>query len=143
MCNIYYCSINNNTAVNKYPLPRIDDVLDHLDESMVYSKLNLATGYHQLAIEPTQTYRTAILNWWGLYEYVVLPFDLCNTPLIFWRLVNYVFCDKLDDFVTIYLDDTLVFSPSIEEHEAHLRRVFNQLRKHLLKAKMKKCCFGV
>ena len=57
--------------------------------------------------------------------------------------MKYVFCDKLDDFVTIYLNDILVFSPSIEEHEAHLHWVFNQLRKHSLKAKMKKCCFSV
>ena len=51
--------------------------------------------------------------------------------------MNYVFCDKLGDFVAIYLDDILVFSPSIEEHEAHLRWVFNQLRKHSLKTKIK------
>ena len=58
MC-IDYHSINNNTVVNQYPLPRIDDILDRLGGSMVYSKLDLATGYHQLAIEPTHTYRTA------------------------------------------------------------------------------------
>ena len=58
MC-IDYHSINNNTVVNQYPLPRIDDILDHLGGSMVYSKLDLATGYYQLAIEPTHTYRTA------------------------------------------------------------------------------------
>ena len=58
MC-IDYCSINNNTVVNQYPLPRIDDIIDRLDGSMVYSKLDLATGYHQLALEPTYTYRTA------------------------------------------------------------------------------------
>ena len=51
--------------------------------------------------------------------------------------MNYMFCDNLDDFVTIFLDNILVFGPSIEKHEAHLRWVFNQLRKHLLKAKMK------
>ena len=82
MC-IDYHSINNNTVVNQYPLPRIDDILDHLGGSMVYSKLDLATGYHQLAIEPTHTYRTAFQSQWGLYEYVVLPFGLCNAPSTF------------------------------------------------------------
>ena len=58
MC-IDYCSINNNTIINQYPLPRIDDILDCLGGSMVYIKLNSATGYHQLAIKPKHTYRTA------------------------------------------------------------------------------------
>ena len=57
--------------------------------------------------------------------------------------MKYVFHNKLDDFVTIYFNDFLVFSPSIEEHEDHLHWAFNQLWKHLLKAKIKKCCFGV
>ena len=92
---------------------------------MVYSKLDLATGYHQLAIEPTHTYRIAFQSQWGLYEYVVLPFGLCNAPSTFQRLMNYVVQDKLGDFVTIYLDNILVFSPSIEEHEAYLHWVFN------------------
>ena len=57
--------------------------------------------------------------------------------------MNHMICNKLDDFVTIYLCEILVFSRSIEEHEAYLHWVFNQLRKHSLKAKMKKCCFSV
>ena len=57
--------------------------------------------------------------------------------------MHYVFHDKLDDFFTIYLDDILVFSPSIEKNKVHLHWVFNQLRKHFLKAKTKKYCFGV
>ena len=55
--------------------------------------------------------------------------------------MNYVFHNKLDDFVTIYLDNILVFSPLIEEYEAHLHWVLNQLRKHFLKAKIKKVLF--
>ena len=140
MC-IDYCSINNNTVVYWYPLPRIDDIIDLLGGSMVYSKLDLATGYHQLAIEPIHTYGTAFLNWWGPYKYVVLPFGLCNTPSTFKRLMNHVFCYKLNDFVTIYYNDILFFSASIEKHEAHLHWVFNQLWKHSLKAKIKKVLF--
>ena len=58
MC-IDYHSINNKTVVYQYPLPRIDDIIDFLGGYIVYIKLDLATGYHQLAIEPTHTYRTA------------------------------------------------------------------------------------
>ena len=57
--HIDYDSINNNIIVNQYPLPGIDDILDYLGRSMGYSKLNLATGYHQLAIEPIYMYRSA------------------------------------------------------------------------------------
>ena len=65
MC-IDYRSINNNTVVNGYKLPRIDDIIDRLAGSMVYSKLDLATGYHYLAIKPTKTYRTVFVTQWGL-----------------------------------------------------------------------------
>ena len=82
MCTDYH-GINNNTVVNQYPLTRIDVILDCLGGSIVYRKLDLVTGYYQLAIEPIHNNRNAFYSRWGLYEYVALPFSLCNAPLTF------------------------------------------------------------
>ena len=142
MC-IDYRSLNANSIIDRYPLPRIDDILDRLGAATIYSKIDLAQGYHQVNIEPADIHKTAFQSHFGLFEYTVLPFGLCNAPSTFQRLMNEVFQDKLDIFVTVYLDDILVFSANPAEHDKHLRWVFSQLRKHGLKAKLKKCAFGL
>ncbi len=72
-----------------------------------------------------------------------MPFGLTNAPATFQRLMHAVFDDVLDLFVTVYLDDILVFSATEAEHEAHLREVFTRLRKHRLFAKREKCDIAV
>lgn len=82
MC-IDYRSLNENTIVDRYPLPRIDEILDRLANSVIFSKIDLRSGYHQVAIEPGHEHRTAFQSRYGLYEYTVLPFGLCNAPATF------------------------------------------------------------
>lgn len=79
---------------------------------------------------------------YGLFEFVVMPFGLCNAPSTFQRLMNNVFHDALDQFVLVYLDDILVYSRDEDEHERHLAWVFERLAEHKLFAKRKKCEFG-
>ena len=138
MC-IDYHALNANTVLDKHPLPRIDDILDRLQSSSWFSKIDLAQGYHQVAIHPGHEYRTAFQSGFGLFEYTVVPFGLCNAPAPFQRLMHDVLRQNLDKFVTVYLDDILVFSQSAKEHETHLRWVFQQLRRHHLQAKRRKC----
>ena len=80
---------------------------------------------------------------WGLYEYTVMPFGLTNAPATFQRLMNDVLRENLDDFVTVYLDDILIFSKSDDEHARHLQWVLGKLREHGLFAKRTKCAFGL
>lgn len=142
MC-IDYRSLNENTVIDRYPIPRIDDLLDRLGGLTIFSKLDLQSGYHQVAIEPGHEHRTAFQSRFGLYEYTVVPMGLCNAPATFQRIMNDVLREHLDVFVTIYLDDILVFSKNPDDHEKHLRWVFAQLRKHQLKVKLSKCAFGL
>ena len=105
------------------------------------SALDLAHGYHQIAIAPGHEYKTAFVTRYGLFEYMVLPLGLCNTPSSFSCLMNDVFGDYIDKFVLVYLDDLLVFSSSAAEHEEHLRLVLQHLCEHHLRAKLRKCGF--
>lgn len=137
-----YRALNKLTIKNRYPLPRIDDLLDRLHGAKYFSKLDLASGYWQIPVKPDDVPKTAFRSRYGHYEFTVMPFGLCNAPATFQRMMNDVFRDCLDKFVLVYLDDVLIFSKTAEEHERHVRQVLELLRKHKLYAKLKKCEFG-
>ncbi len=136
-----YRPINQATILNKYPLPRINDLYDQLAGSTVFSKLDLRLGYHQIRVRKEDIPKTAFVTRYGSYEYTVMSFGLTNAPATFSRLMNYIFMDYLDKFVVVYLDDILVFSKNKEEHAEHLRLVLDKLREHKLYAKYSKCEF--
>ena len=126
---------------NKYPFPRIDDLLDQLQGAQVFSKIDLRSGYHQLKIKSEDIPKTAFRTTYGHYEFLVMPFGLTNASAAFMDLMNRVFHEYLDRFVIVFIDDILIFSKSMEEHEEHLRIVFQILMEKKLYAKFKKCEF--
>jgi hypothetical protein len=126
---------------NKYPLPQINDLFDQLAGVMVFSKLDLRSGYHQIKIRKEDVPKTAFTTRYGLYEYTVISFGLTNAPTTFSRLMNLVFMEYLDKFVVVCLDDILVYSKTNEEHSEHLRLTLSKLREHCLYAKFSKCEF--
>lgn len=140
MC-IDYRALNRITVKNRYPLPRIDDTLDRLAGSKYFTALDLASGYHQLLIAPEDVPKTAFHTPLGHFEWLVLPFGLTNAPATFQATMNRIFGPYLNKFVTVYLDDILIFSRTAEEHAKHLRLVLSLLRQHKLHAKLSKCEF--
>jgi hypothetical protein len=140
MC-VDYCPLNAVTIKNKYPLPRIDTLFDQLDGAMVFSKIDLRSGYHQIKIRPYDIPKIAFSTRYRLYEYLVMSFNLTNAPAFFMYLMNLVFMLELDKFVVVFIDDILIYSKNDEEHAQHLRIVLARLREHKLYAKFSKCEF--
>lgn len=140
---IDYRLLNAMTIKNRYPLPRIDELMDRLQGAKVFSKIDLASGYHQIKVAECDQHKTAFRTRFGHYEFKVLPFGLTSAPATFMRLMNDTLMPYLDQFVIVYLDDICVFSKTPEEHLDHVRKVLNLLRKEKLIGKLSKCEFGI
>ena len=138
-----YRGLNAVTTADSFPLPRIDDLLDQLGNSQYFSTIDLASGFWQIRMHPSSQEKTAFVVPQGLYEFRVMPFGLTNAPGVFQRLMQRVLADLNPpdgpEFVSVYLDDILVFSRSLEEH---LRRVIHKLEAAGLKLKPSKCHFA-
>jgi hypothetical protein len=116
--------------------------LDQLKHAIYFTKLYLRSGYHQIWVAENDAWKTAFKTKQGLYEWLVMPFGLCNAPATFMRVMNDVFRPFIDDFVIVYLDDILVFSKTWAEHILHVKKVLDVLRKEKLYVKMSKCEFA-
>jgi hypothetical protein len=122
-----YRPLNAVTIKNKYPLPRIDILFDQLAGAQVFSKIDLYSGYHQIKICGEDVSKTAFSTRYGLFEYLVMSFGLMNAPAHFMYLMNSVFMLEMDKFVVVFIDDILIYSRSMDEHEEHLQIVFQWL----------------
>ncbi|XP_027905839.1 uncharacterized protein LOC114165399, partial [Vigna unguiculata] len=136
-----YRQLNKMTIKNKYPLPRIDDLMDQLHGSSVFSKIDLRSGYHQILVKADDVQKTAFRSSYGHYEYVVMPFGVTNAPAVFMDYMNRIFRPFLDKFVVVFIDDILIYSRTQEEHAEHLRLVLGVLTEKQLYAKLSKCEF--
>ena len=142
MC-VDYRALNKITIKNNYPLPRIDDLFDRLAGAKYFSRIDLKSGYYQILIAAEDVEKTACRTRYGSYEFLVMPFGLCNAPSTFTTLMNTVFHQEMDVFVIVYIDDILVFSKTAEEHAQHLAVVLQKLRDNKLYANGEKSEFGL
>ena len=140
MC-VDYRALNRVTVHNKYPLPRIDELLDRLRGARLFTKIDLRSGYHQIRVHPSDVHKTAFRTRYGHFEFLVLPFGLTNAPATFMHLMHSIFREYLDDFIIIFLDDILVYSKGLGDHIHHVRQTLEILRQNSLYAKVSKCAF--
>lgn len=136
-----YRALNKRTTHDRFPMPRIDDVFDRLSGSKWFSKLDLKSGYWQIALDEESIPKSAFSTPDGHYEYLRMPFGMKNAPAEFSRIMQQVL-GKFK-FVQIYLDDITIHSKSFDEHLSHIESVFNELRKANLKLNKSKCQFAL
>ena len=141
MC-LDYRALNKITIQNKFPLPRIDDLIDRMSGAKCFSSIDLASGYHQILIAQEDLPKTAFSTPFGHYQFKVLAFGLTNAPATFQYAMNQLFASQLGKYVCVYLDDILIFSKNAAEHEEHLKEVLKILEQNKFYAKLSKCDFN-
>ena len=109
------------TIKNRYPLLRIDDMFYQLHGATVFPKIYLWYGYHQVRIKNEDIFKTAFRTRYGHYEFVIMPFELTNAPVVFMCLMNNVMHKYLDKFVVVFIDNILIYSKYEEERKEHLK----------------------
>jgi hypothetical protein len=140
MC-INYRELNKMTIKNRYPLPRIDDLLNQLKGVCVFSKIDLRSGNHKVRMKEKDIPKIAFRTHYGHYEFLVMSFGLTNALAVFMDTMNRVFHDYLDQFTVAFVDNILICSKMLKEHEEHLRKALERFKREQLYARLKKCEF--
>jgi hypothetical protein len=138
---IDYRKLNEKTVEDKYPLPRIDEILDNLGKCTYFTTLDLAQGFHQIEMSTESILKTAFSVNNGHYEYVRMPFGLKNAPSTFQRVMDNVLREYLHKSCFVYMDDVVIFSKSLHEHLVHIKQIFNKLKEFNLKVQLDKSEF--
>ena len=140
---VNYRQLNKMTIRNKYPLPLMTELRERVAGATFFTKLDLKDGYHLIRIREGDEWKTAFRTRYGHYEYKLMPFGLVNASSTFQRMMNRILREFLDRGVIVYLDDILIYSKSLEDHEALIKQVLARLEQHARAISLKKSVFHV
>lgn len=138
---IDYRALNKITILDKYPMPRIEDLIDRLQGSTIFTSLDLKSGYYQIIMSAESIHKTAFITEDGHYEFLRLPFGLVNAPSCFQQMMNKIMGNLRFGKVILYFDDILLISESVEENLKLLETVLQIFKEHGLTINLKKCHF--
>ncbi|KAF9758249.1 Retrovirus-related Pol polyprotein from transposon [Nosema granulosis] len=137
-----YRRLNEVTVRDTYPMPRVDDILDEMHGAKYFTKLDALSGYHQVKMHKDDIGKTAFACKEGLFEFTRMPFGLINAPATFQREMNRILKPFIGKFVTVYMDDIVIYSKTKDEHTRHVKEVLKVLEEVGLILNKKKCEFG-
>ena len=135
--------LNAVTKKDGYPLPLIDELMQRVGQAKYFTKLDIRQGFHRIRMTPESEDLTSFRTRYGQYKYTVMPFGITNGPATFQRYINSVLKDCLDIYATVYVDDILIYSETLEDYRRHIRGVLERLRGAGLQAALHKCEFHV
>lgn len=138
---IDYRKLNEVTVNDKYPLPNISDLLDQLGHCQYFTTLDLASGFHQIEVDPMDVPKTAFSVENGHFEFKRMPFGLKNSPSTFQRVMDHILVGLQNERCLVYMDDIIIYSATIHEHISRLKEVFDRLKTANLKIQPDKCEF--
>ena len=137
-----YRKLKEITVKNRYPLPRINDLIDSLSGATYFTKIDLRWGYNNIRIKEGDEWKTAFITQYGLFEATVMYFGFCNAPATFQSMMNHLLYDLIQSRkVAVYMDDILIFNNDKDEHRCLVCEVLSILEKNDLFAKAEKCFF--
>jgi len=136
-----YRALNEVTKKDRHPLPLITEALDRLGEAKYFTKLDIMDAYHNIRIREGDEGKTTFSTKLGTYEYLVMPFGLCNAPAAFQRWINEVLMEHIDMYCIVYLDDVLIYSNTLQQHRKDVSNILEAIRKSGMKVKPSKCEF--
>jgi hypothetical protein len=142
MC-IEFRALNKKTIKNRYPIPRIDELLDELDGAVYFTKNDLLSSDYQIKMREEDNPKNIFRCHYGRYEFLVMPFGLTNSPTTFQYCMNHVFNRQLRKHILVFFDDFLIYSRTWEEHLQHVDQILSIMEKQSLYTKESKCEFGM
>lgn len=134
--------LNEVTKKDAYPLPRVDDILNHLKNVKYLTSIDLKSAFWQIPLEASSREKTAFsVPGRGLFEFVRMPFGLCNAPQTLQRLMDRIIGPEFEPKAFVYLDDCIIATNNFEDHLLTLKEIFTRLRKAGFTINIDKCQF--
>jgi transposase InsO family protein len=139
---VNFIQLNKLTVKDRYPLPNQQDIFRQIGSAKYFTTMDLMSGFWQIAIKPEHRHKTAFITTRGLYEFLVMPFGLCNAPSTFQRMMDRIIKPEYRSFIQTYIDDIILYSKTFSEHIKHISVLHQILRENKLTVKLSKCHFS-